>query len=169
MINTLHGAGLVGQQDDYNDRITIDVWDNDYENFSVDESSDMCEELYERGSGFSDGASDDYNKCYTALSSCGDDEGCNAVAKKYKKALLKRYKGSFEDFKKRSSNLFMAGQLGLNLVGNFLTKLTGGGESGGETETGKEYEKETDNTLAYVGVGVGVLAIGAALYFTLKK
>ena len=167
MINTLHAAGLVGQKDDYNDRIAIAVWEEEYENFSINDSSDMCEELYAQGSGFSDGASDNYNKCYTALSSCGDDEGCNAVAKKYKAALLRGYKGSFEDFKKRSASLFMAGKLGLSLVGNFLNKLTGGSDSNQE----KEYvplKKEKDNTLIYVSI-IGVIAIGTTLYFTLKK
>jgi len=171
--NTLYVATMVGRQDAYNDAIVVDVWKEEgFGNMSEEKAQDACEDAYEKH-----GASV-YAKCRAAGVSCGSDSDCDVIFAKYAKALAKNYKGSFEDFKKRSSNLASAGQLSMEWAGKILSGLGGGQGAGQEIDAGfcAMYPDDVacagakKRTGLYVAIGILALgAIGTAIYFATKK
>ena len=172
--NTLYAAAMVGRQDAYNDAIVIDVWKEEgFGNMIESKAQDACEPAYEKH-----GASV-YAKCRQAGISCGSDASCDAVFLKYAKALAKDYKGSFEDFKKRSANLAGLGQLSADLVGKLLTSISGGGSGdvqGVDSDFCAMYPTDPSCGLAprrtglYIALGLTALVgIGVAVYFANKN
>jgi hypothetical protein len=131
----MYAASMVGRQSDYNDAIIREVWAEDgYESMTESNAQDACEAAYEKH------GADVYGKCRAAGMSCGSDKACDAVFLKYAKALSRSYKGSFEDFKKRSGNLAAAGQISLDLVGSLLSSLGGGRDNTGGGDYGGGYD-----------------------------
>jgi hypothetical protein len=159
--NTLYVASIVGSQEDYNDSIVRDVWSEDHSNMTATQAENACEAVYE-----AQGA-DAFNKCRAAGIACGGDKSCNAIHAKYARALAKGYKGSYEDFKRRSETLSSLGQLGLNLVSGLFG-------SKDQSSSGGTYRDDTPppppKTGLYIVLGLLAAAgIGTAIYFATKK
>jgi len=161
--NTYYAAAMLGRQQEYDDQIIKKVWSNDYQNMTEQEASDSCEDVYEKQ------GSTAFNKCRSALISCGNDATCTAISKKYSEALSGGYSGTFEDFKKRSGTLSSLGQIGTTFLTGLLANLAA--KNQGNTQVAPDGNTPPpppppSNTGLYIGLGlVAVLGIGAAVYF----
>jgi|DEB0MinimDraft_10_1074344.scaffolds.fasta_scaffold02741_16 hypothetical protein len=163
--NTLYNSAMIGEVALANDEIIKSVWKEDsFENMTAMQAEDLCGSLGDSV----------YGKCMNAANQCGADGACDAVAKKYAKALGKGYQGSFEDFKKRSKSMGDMGQIALGFLGNFLGKIGSGGSNEQESYSDDSYSGGSDEGSSKTGlfVAVGALAligIGVGIYFATKK
>ena len=168
--NTMYSAAMIGRDLDYQDDVIIAAWEEEgFAGLTVDDAQKVCKSL----------KGDNYSKCMSAYNSCREDTNCDRVAAKYVKAIQKGYKGTFEDFKKRSAALANIGQLSLSYLGDFLTNFGQGG--GGAMGGGQDYcltnpqdpicgGQQPNRTGLYVVLGLlAVAGIGAAIYFSTKK
>lgn len=169
--NTMYAASMVGGQDDYNDYIVKQVWEDTSSNFSnmtIDSAQVLCNPVADKQ------GSSAYGRCMDAANGCREDETCNTAAKKYAKALAKGYKGSFADFKKRSSNLAAAGAIASDLLGGILSQLGGGQDAGAGTDGRDDYNTPPPPPKKKIGLyialgAVALIGIGTAIYFARKK
>tara|TARA_R110000822_G_scaffold55834_6_gene141502 strand:- start:2413 stop:2922 length:510 start_codon:yes stop_codon:yes gene_type:complete len=165
--NTLYAASMIGRQVSSEDQMIIDAWKEDgYESMIESKANDACEAAYEKY------GADVYSKCRSAGIACGKDKSCDEVFLKYAKALARGYKGSFGDFKKRSASLASIGEIGMNLIGGWLSNV--GKEKRGENVGSDDYfdddDKPKKRTGLYIGLGVAAIAaIGVAIYFVRKN
>ena len=171
--NTLYAASMIGRQVSSEDQMIIDAWkEEDDEGFSgldmtaLSAANALCSPV-KTAQGEAT-----YNKCSQAVMSCGQDAECTEAVGKYAKALKRGYKGSFGDFKKRSASLASIGEIGMNLIGGWLSNI--GKEKRGENVGSDDYfdddDKPKKRTGLYIGLGVAAIAaIGGAIYFVRKN